>query len=92
MWTGLRVGGWQRRLWLLRLSDGNLGVERQLSGGGLERLRSSDGGVVVVVVVVGGVWRRATGGLRLGDGGTLMDLGVGQGGDFSVRQRLMLSV
>lgn len=34
MWTGLRVGGWERRLCLIRLSDGNLGVKRQLSGGG----------------------------------------------------------
>lgn len=52
-------------------------------------LRSSE---VSVVVVGGGVWRRITGGLRLGDGGTLMDLGVGQRGDFNMRQRLKLSV
>lgn len=33
MWMGFRVGGRGRRLWLIGLSDGNLGVERQLSGG-----------------------------------------------------------
>lgn len=74
---GLRVGGWECRLWLIRLSGGNLGVERQLSGGGggmridnrgLELLSSSGGHCglsrVVVVVVVGGIWRRVTVGLR----------------------------